>query len=138
VLSRQELVAKHVLLEAPGRHAQDSCRLSQRGNEAQARRFQNSFKDKHRGIVDSHLFEIPEEFPAAIFLLTYYDMQASYSGKAVIRAGKAIQEVFDGNQQAQAVDWVLLDIFAPFRAEYERQRYAAESDGAPVLEQMGG
>jgi hypothetical protein len=45
-------------------------------------------------------------------------MQASYSGKLVIRAGEVVQEVFDGDQQAQGLDWALLDIFAPFRAEY--------------------
>jgi hypothetical protein len=29
--------------------------------------------------------------------------------------------VRDFDQQAQAVDWTLLDIFAPFWAEYERE-----------------
>ena len=70
--------------------------------------------------VKSHLFEVSEEFPTAVFLLEHCDMQASYSGKMVIRAGEIIQAVFDGNQRAKALDWVLLDIFAPFRAEWER------------------
>src|SRR5579864_3692070 len=48
-----------------------------------ARRFTLAFKDKHFGIVDSHLAEISEAFPKAIFLLEYSDMQASYSGKRV-------------------------------------------------------
>jgi hypothetical protein len=32
--------------------------------------------------------------------------------------GLVFQRLHDGNQRAQAVDWALLDIFAPFRAEY--------------------
>jgi hypothetical protein len=82
-----------------------------------ARRFANSFR-KFTGIVDSHIFEISAEFPNAVFLLEYRDMQWSYSGKMVIYAGEAVQEIFDGKQQSQAVDWVLLDIFAPFVAEW--------------------
>jgi len=83
-----------------------------------ARSFHNTFKDGGSGIVDRHLGEISEEFPSAIFLLTFCDMQASYSGKTVIRAGELVQHIHDGNQQAQAQDWTLLDIFAPFWAEY--------------------
>jgi hypothetical protein len=83
-----------------------------------ARRFSLAFKSRYYGIVDSHLVEVSEAFPKAIFLLEYFDMQASYSGKRVIRAGEVVQEVFDGDQQAQGLDWALLDIFAPFRAEY--------------------
>jgi hypothetical protein len=83
-----------------------------------ARQFNLSFKEKHRGIVDSHLFEISAEFHSAIFLLTYRDMQASYSGNKVIRAGEVVQHMRDGDQKVQALDWVLLDIFQPFRAEY--------------------
>jgi hypothetical protein len=83
-----------------------------------ARRFNFSFKDRNYGIVDSHLFEISAEFPSAIFLLTYRDMQASYSGNKVIRAGEVVQHMRDGDQKVQALDWVLIDIFAPFLAEY--------------------
>jgi len=83
-----------------------------------ARRFSLSFKDKHYGIVDSHLVDISEAFPNVIFLLEYSDIQASYSGKRVMRAGEVVQEVFDGDQKVQGLDWALLDIFAPFRAEY--------------------
>jgi len=84
----------------------------------QARRFTLSFKDKCYGIVDSHLFEISAEFPSSIFLLTYRDMMASYSGKKVIRAGEVVQEVHDGDQKVQSLDWILIDIFPPFFAEY--------------------
>jgi len=87
-----------------------------------ARRFRNSFKSRFRGIVNSHIFEISAEFPNAVFLLEYIDMDASYSGKMVIHAGDVVQEIFDGKQQAQAVDWVLLDIFAPFVAEWDNGR----------------
>jgi hypothetical protein len=84
-----------------------------------ARRFRISFKDRYSGVVKSHLSEVSEAFPTAIFMILYYDMQASYAGKWVERAGELIQHIHDGHQQAQAMDWVLLDIFAPFRAEYE-------------------
>jgi hypothetical protein len=83
-----------------------------------ARRFSLVFKSRYYGIVDSHLVEVSEAFPKAIFLLEYFDVQASYSGKRVIRAGEIVQEVFDGDQQTQGLDWALPDIFAPFRAEY--------------------
>ena len=51
-------------------------------------------------------------------MLTYREMQASYSGKKVIRAGEVLQHMHDGDQKVQALDWVLIDIFAPFLAEY--------------------
>jgi hypothetical protein len=82
-----------------------------------ARRFRLEFKDKYYGIVDSHLIEVSRAFPVAVFLLEYFDTQASYSGKRVIRAGEIVREIFD-HQQVQGLDWALLDIFAPFRAEY--------------------
>ncbi len=84
----------------------------------QARRFTLEFKDKHYGIVDSHLFEISAEFPSAIFLLSYRDVMASYAGKKVIRAGEVAREMHDGNPKTQSLDWVLIDIFPPFLAEY--------------------
>jgi hypothetical protein len=84
----------------------------------QARRFHLSFRSKSYGIVDSHLFEISAEFPSSIFLLTYRDMMASYSGRRVIRAGEVVQEVHDGDQKVQSLDWILIDIFPPFFAEY--------------------
>jgi hypothetical protein len=84
----------------------------------QARRFILSFKSRSYGIVNSHLFEISAEFPSAIFLLTYRDMMSRYAGKDVIRAGKIIQSVHDGYQKVQSLDWVLIDIFSPFYAEY--------------------
>jgi hypothetical protein len=83
-----------------------------------ARRFENSCKTRFASIVKSHVFEIATEFPNAVFLLEYRDMHASYSGKMVIRAGEIAKEIFDGDQQSQALDWVLPDIFSPFVAEW--------------------
>jgi hypothetical protein len=85
----------------------------------QARRFRASFSTKCRGIIRSHLFEVSEIFPTAILLLEYFDPQMSYAGREVIRAARVVEAVFDGDQQAQAVNWALPDIFAPFRTEYE-------------------
>jgi len=84
-----------------------------------ARRFSLAVKDRSFGIVDSHLSEVSEAFPAAIFLVEYFDQQWSYAGKRVIKAGNLIQQIHDGQQQAQGIDWMLVDIFAPFRSEYE-------------------
>jgi hypothetical protein len=83
-----------------------------------ARRFRNSFK-RWVGIVQTHLFEVSEEFPAALFMVEYFDQMASYSGKFVVLGGRMLCETHDGNHHAQSIDWVLLDIFAPFRAEYD-------------------
>jgi len=83
-----------------------------------ARQFSVEFSDKHYGIVDSHLIQVSEAFPTAIFMIEYFDTGASYAGKRVMRAGEVVREVFDGDQQAQGYEWALLDIFAPFRTEY--------------------
>ncbi len=99
-----------------------------------ARRFRLEFKDKSYGIVNSHLIRVSKAFPAAIFLLEYFDTQASYSGKRVIRAGEVVQEVFDGDQQVQGLDWALLDIFAPFRAEYYGEEHEFGSLWTPWLD----
>lgn len=88
-----------------------------------ARRFSLAFKSKFYGIVESHLAEVSEAFPNAIFLLEYSDIQASYSGRRVLRAGEVVQEVFDGDQNVEGLDWALLDIFAPFRAEYYGEKH---------------
>ena len=84
-----------------------------------ARRFKNGFKDRFWGTVMSHLVFASEKFPTAIFLLEYWDAQWSYAGKMVIRAGEEIQHVRDDKQQAQAQEWLLPNIFAPYWAEYQ-------------------
>ena len=84
-----------------------------------ARRFSLDFKGRYYGIVNSRLGEVSNAYPSATFLLDYSDQQWSYSGRQVIRDGDVIKRIHDGPHQAQAIDWVLLDIFAPFKAEYE-------------------
>ncbi len=84
------------------------------------RRFKNLFKDRGWGTVISHVVLVSAKFPTAVFLLEYWDDQYSYAGRLVIRAGEEIREVYDGNQQAQSHEWVLPNIFAPYRAEYDR------------------
>ena len=45
-----------------------------------------------------------------------------------------MQEVFDGDQQIQGLDWALLDIFAPFKAEYYGEEHEFGSLWTPWLE----
>ncbi len=85
-----------------------------------ARRFTNSFKSHSQGLINGHLCQVSRTFPNAIFLAEYSDMQWSCSWKDVRRNGVVERSVYDGYQPAQAIDWMLLDIFAPYRAEYER------------------
>jgi hypothetical protein len=99
-----------------------------------ARRFSLSFKDRHYGIIDNQLAEVSEAFPSAVFLLEYRDAQASYAGKRVMRAGEIVQEVFDGDQRVQGLDWALLDIFAPFEAEYHGEEHEFGSLWTPWLD----
>lgn len=99
-----------------------------------ARRFSLAFKSRFYGIVDSHLAEVSEAFPAAVFLLEYRDAQASYSGKRVIRGGEVVKGVFDSDQKVQGLDWALLDIFAPFRAEYYGEEHDFGSLWTPWLD----
>jgi hypothetical protein len=80
-------------------------------------KFSNSSKRGH-GLILHHLLDVSKQFPTAIFLLDYHDPQASYSGKTVIRAGKVVQGLYDDYHRSQALDWLLFDIFAPFRAEH--------------------
>jgi len=82
------------------------------------RRFNNFCDSKVDSLVREHLLEVSEAYPTAVFLLTYYDMQSSFTVKQVIRGGTIVQEVCDDQQRSQAVDWVLLDILCPFRAEH--------------------
>jgi hypothetical protein len=84
-----------------------------------SRRFSFAFADRYWGIFHSHLLEVSGAFPDAIFLLESFDMQWSYSVRQVIHSGEVVQTIRDDDQKAQAMNWMLLDIFAPFRAEYE-------------------
>jgi hypothetical protein len=84
-----------------------------------ARRFQSSWKSKFWGLVISHLEFVSRDFPGAVFLAEYRDDQASFGGKIVIRAGEEIRCSHDGDHHAQAHEWVLPNIFAPYETEYE-------------------
>jgi hypothetical protein len=84
-----------------------------------SRRFEKSFKSNVQGLIDAHLCQVSSAFPNATFLAHYADMQWSCAWKEVVRNGVVERSVWDGNQRAQAIDWMLPDIFAPFRAEYE-------------------
>lgn len=88
------------------------------------RRFDNDSQDKFQLSVLDHIFEVSTEFPEALFLWEYRDIQYSYSRKRVIYAGHLLQAAHDDNHnhKAQGIDWVLLDIFAPYRAEYENNK----------------
>jgi hypothetical protein len=84
-----------------------------------ARRFRIDFNRTRYGIVWSHLDEVSEAFPAAVFLVECRDGGLDYASKTVIRAGEVVRELYDGERPDQlGVDWALLDIFAPFRTEY--------------------
>jgi hypothetical protein len=83
-----------------------------------ARRFESVWQGKNWGLVWSHVYFVSRDFPEAIFLAEYWDPCMSYAGKIVIRGGRDIRGTHDGNQRAQGYEWTLLDIFAPYLAEY--------------------
>lgn len=84
-----------------------------------AGRFEGTWKDKFWGLVWSHVHFVSRDFPKAVFLAAYWDDCMSYGGKIVIHAGDEIRSSYDGDHHAQGIEWVLPNIFAPFRAEYE-------------------
>jgi hypothetical protein len=84
-----------------------------------ARRFESSWKSKFWGLVFSHIKFVSRDFPNAVFLAEYYDDQASFGGKFVIRAAEVIRCSHDGDHRAQAHEWVLPNIFAPYKTEYK-------------------
>lgn len=84
-----------------------------------AHRFRNSFKDRGWGAVWSHVDFVSRDFPEALFLGEHWNLQAGSASRRVIRAGQEIRSTRDGNQRAQAQEWVLPNIFAPFWTEYE-------------------
>ena len=65
-----------------------------------------------------HLSYVSREFPEAIFLLSYQEPFSSYAGKFVICGGREIRHVHDRHQKGQGWEWVLPDIFAPYKSEY--------------------
>jgi hypothetical protein len=87
-------------------------------SENKARRFENSFSCGG-GLVWSYLYFVSQDFPKALFLAEYWDEMGHYQGKIVIHAGDEIRCSHDGNQRAQAREWALPNIFAPYLTEYE-------------------
>ena len=84
-----------------------------------ARRFCNSFKEHYWGVVWSHVDFVSRDFPEAIFLGEHWNLQASSASRRVILSGQEIRSTRDGHQQAQAQEWILPNIFAPYWTEYE-------------------
>jgi hypothetical protein len=85
-----------------------------------ARRFKNDNSQWRTGdLIDGHMFEVSAEFSDAIFLLEEQEDMGNYAGKYVIRAGKVFVSTLDDEPKSQMYNWVLLDIFSPFRNEYE-------------------
>lgn len=87
------------------------------------RRFGIAFKDTRHDIVWRHLLEVSAASPEAIFLVECRYNGLWYASKTVMRAGEVVQELIDDERPDQldlepAVNWALLDIFAPFWAEY--------------------
>ena len=83
-----------------------------------ARQFSLSFKGEHDGIVDSHLIEVSAAFPKALFLPRILRHASELLWQASDAGGRNRARSNDKDQKSQALDWALLDIFAPFRAEY--------------------
>jgi hypothetical protein len=83
------------------------------------RRFEKSFNERFTGLVWSHVYFVSRDFPAAIFLTEYWNIQVSSAGRKIIRSGSEVRSTRDGNQQAQGYEWVLPNIFAPYLVEYE-------------------
>jgi hypothetical protein len=84
-----------------------------------ARRFRNSWTDQSWDLVWTHVNSVSGNFPRAVFLAEYWNDQASSVGKRVFHAGNEIRCTHDVNHDVQAREWRLLNIFAPYRAEYE-------------------
>jgi len=82
------------------------CFLSHKAGSA--RRFVNSL---YAESVDIHLYEVSNEFPRVLFLVDSYGDGLKYNDKTVILAGDVLQQTFH---------WMPVDIFVPFRVEYER------------------
>jgi hypothetical protein len=81
-------------------------------------RFEHSWKDRWWDVVLKHLSYVSREFPEAVFLLSYQEPFRSYAGKFVICGGREIRHVHDSHQRGQGWEWVLPNIFAPYKSEY--------------------
>lgn len=62
---------------------------------------------------------VSRDFPNAVFLAQYWNADI-FGGKIAIHAGDEIRSSCDDDYHAQALEWVLPNIFAPFEAEHSR------------------
>ena len=83
-----------------------------------ARRFMGTFEGVVWAILWTHVYCLSRDFPEAIFLAEHWDHESSHCVKNVIRGGREIRHIHDGDQQTQGHDWTLLDIFLPYNSEY--------------------
>ena len=83
-------------------------------------RLENAWPYYAYGVVWSHLYLVSRDFFHATFLVEYCDAGRSFAGRVVLLGGHEIRSVHDGKQQTQGSEWVLPDIFAPYRAEHHR------------------
>ena len=100
--------------------AKDLPHVAEIGNKVW--RFENSYRTTCEGVIDWHLSDVSAAFPNAIFLADYCNLGWNCVWKRVLRNGVTERSVSDGDQPAQGIDWVVLDIFAPFRTEYQNGR----------------
>ena len=81
------------------------------------REFSNS--SKHGGgVILDRVADVSRQFPHAVFLLEQFDDQLNYESKVVIHSGEVTHRFTDHYQRAQALSWVLPDIFTPFKVEH--------------------
>ena len=76
-----------------------------------------TIQDRFRGAVAMQLFEMSGTFPDSIFLLKT-EGTSFFSRKEIVRGGKLVRQIQSGDRRTQLFDWGVLDIFAPFWAEY--------------------
>jgi len=84
-----------------------------------ARRFKGGWNDNLWGVGWSHVDFVSRDFPNAVFLAQYWNADI-FGGKIAIHAGDEIRSSCDDDYHAQALEWVLPNIFAPFEAEHSR------------------
>jgi hypothetical protein len=81
------------------------------------RRFRLAIPILRFDIVEAHLVDLSKQFLQTPFLVEYRDWYSSC--KRVMRDGEIVQEAIDGVHRVHGMDWASIDIFAPFKAEYE-------------------
>jgi hypothetical protein len=70
------------------------------------------------GLAYCHLLDVSAAFPSAVFLMEAYDMD-SFTEKMVFHGGRLLRATHDNDSHVQGGVWVLLNIFVPFKVEYE-------------------